>query len=159
MLSGLGSALFEEMVYDNGQPINGNFLEYMLPSMEDQPLDFTSFIVETPHPDGPYGAKGVGEAGLPPMAPAIGNAVANALGGVRIRDLPINPTKSSRRCVRPRRRLNLKIAISTVINGQPLDATVKPNQVLLEFLRDDLALKGSVEGCWRGGLRFLHGAP
>ena len=93
MLSGLGSALFEEMVYDNGQPINSNFLEYMLPSMEDQPLDFTSFIVETSHPDGPYGAKGVGEAGLPPMAPAIGNAIANALGGVRIRDLPIKPDK------------------------------------------------------------------
>ena len=93
MLSGLGSALFEEMVYDNGQPINSNFLEYMLPSMEDQPLDFTSFIVETPHPDGPNGAKGVGEAGLPPMAPAIGNAIANALGGVRIRDLPMKPGK------------------------------------------------------------------
>ena len=93
MLSGLGSALFEEMVYDNGQPINSNFLEYMLPSMEDQPLDFTSCIVETPHPNGPYGAKGVGEAGLPPMAPAIGNAIANALGGVRIRDLPIKPGK------------------------------------------------------------------
>ena len=44
----------------------------------------------------------------------------------------------------------MKIAISTVINGQPLDATVKPNQVLLEFLRDDLALKGSVEGCGVG---------
>ena len=93
MLSGLGSALFEEMVYDNGQPINSNFLEYMLPSMEDQPLDFTSCIVETPHPNGPYGAKGVGEAGLPPMAPAIGNAIANALGGVRIRDLPMKPGK------------------------------------------------------------------
>ena len=93
MLSGLGSALFEEMVYDNGQPLNSNFLEYMLPSMEDQPVDFTSFIVETPHPDGPYGAKGVGEAGLPPVAPAIGNAIANALGGVRIRDLPMKPDK------------------------------------------------------------------
>ena len=93
MLSGLGSALFEEMVYDNGQPINSNLLEYMLPSMEDQPVDFTSFVVETPHPDGPYGAKGVGEAGLPPVAPAIGNAIANALGGVRIRDLPMKPDK------------------------------------------------------------------
>jgi CO/xanthine dehydrogenase Mo-binding subunit len=93
MLSGLGSVLFEEMVYDNGQPINSNFLDYMLPSMEDQPRDFASFIVETPHPDGPYGAKGVGEAGLPPVAPAIGNAVANALGGVRIRDLPVKPDK------------------------------------------------------------------
>jgi len=92
-LSGMGSALFEEMVYDNGQPINSNFLEYMLPSMEDHPREFISLLVETPHPEGPFGAKGVGEAALPPVAPAIGNAVANALGGLRIRDLPIKPDK------------------------------------------------------------------
>jgi CO/xanthine dehydrogenase Mo-binding subunit len=89
----MGSALFEEMVYDNGQPINSNFLEYMLPSMEDHPEEFQSILVEIPHPDGPFGAKGVGEAALPPVAPAIGNAIANALGGVRIRDLPIKPDK------------------------------------------------------------------
>ena len=93
MLSGMGSALFEELVYDRGQPVNSNFLEYMLPSAEDHPQDFRSLIVETPHPDGPHGAKGVGEAALPPVAPAIGNAIANALGGVRIRDLPIKPDK------------------------------------------------------------------
>jgi carbon-monoxide dehydrogenase large subunit len=93
MLSGLGSTLFEEMVYDNGQPINSNFLEYMLPSMEDHPLEFHSVLVETPHPEGPAGAKGVGEAALPPVAPAIGNAIANALGGIRIRDLPVKPDK------------------------------------------------------------------
>ncbi len=93
MLSGMGSALFEQMVYDNGQPINSSFLEYMLPSMEDHPLEFHSIIVETPHPEGPFGAKGVGEAALPPVAPAIGNAIANALGGVRIRELPIKPDK------------------------------------------------------------------
>ena len=93
MLSGMGPALFEEMVYDNGQPINSNFLEYMMPSLEDHPLEFHSVLVETPHPDGPFGAKGMGEAALPPVAPAIGNAIANALGGIRIRDLPIKPDK------------------------------------------------------------------
>jgi CO/xanthine dehydrogenase Mo-binding subunit len=93
MLSGMGSALFEEMAYDNGQPLNSNFLEYMLPSLEDHPQDFRSLIVETPHPEGPYGAKGVGEAALPPVAPAIGNAIANALGGIRIRDLPVKAHK------------------------------------------------------------------
>jgi CO/xanthine dehydrogenase Mo-binding subunit len=92
-LSGMGSALFEEMVYDNGQPINSSFLDYMLPSLEDQPQEFRSLLIETPHPDGPYGAKGVGEAALPPVAPAIGNAIANALGGVRVRDLPVKPAK------------------------------------------------------------------
>ncbi|HYA31068.1 MAG TPA: molybdopterin cofactor-binding domain-containing protein, partial [Acidobacteriota bacterium] len=92
-LAGLGSALFEEMRFDNGQPINGSFLNYLLPSMLDHPGDFHSLLVETPHPDGPHGAKGMGEAGLPPMAPAIGNAIANALNGARVRDLPVKPDK------------------------------------------------------------------
>jgi CO/xanthine dehydrogenase Mo-binding subunit len=93
MIMSLGSALFEEMVYDNGQPINSTFLEYMPPSMEDQPREFESVIIETPHPEGPYGAKGVGEAALGPVEPAIGNAIANALNGRRIRDLPIRPDR------------------------------------------------------------------
>ncbi|HSK29001.1 MAG TPA: molybdopterin cofactor-binding domain-containing protein, partial [Candidatus Limnocylindria bacterium] len=92
-VAGLGSALFEEMRFDNGQPINGTFLDYLLPSMQDHPVKFESLLIETPHPDGPFGAKGMGEAGLPPMAPAIGNAIANALGGVRVRDLPIKPDR------------------------------------------------------------------
>jgi CO/xanthine dehydrogenase Mo-binding subunit len=92
-LAGLGSALFEEMRFDNGQPINGTFLDYLLPSMQDHPVEFQSVLVETPHPDGPFGAKGMGEAALPPMAAAIGNAVTNALNGVRVRDLPIKPDK------------------------------------------------------------------
>ncbi len=93
MLTALGSALFEEMVFDNGQPINGSFLDYMMPSMEDSPDTFQSLLVETPHPEGPFGAKGLGEAGLGPVAPAIGNAVANALRGARIKDLPLRPDR------------------------------------------------------------------
>jgi carbon-monoxide dehydrogenase large subunit len=92
-LAGLGSALFEEMRFDNGQPINSTFLDYLLPSMLDHPQDFRSVLVETAHPDGPFGAKGMGEAALPPTAPAIGNAIANALHGARVRDLPIKPDK------------------------------------------------------------------
>ncbi len=93
MIMSLGSALFEEMVFDNGQPINATFLEYMPPSLEDHPREFRSLLVETPHPEGPFGAKGVGEASLGPVEPAIGNAVANALGGVRIKDLPLRPDR------------------------------------------------------------------
>jgi CO/xanthine dehydrogenase Mo-binding subunit len=93
MIMSLGSALFEEMVYDNGQPINSTFLEYMPPSMEDHPRKFQSLLVETPHPEGPYGAKGVGEAGLGPIEPAIGNAVSNALGGIRFTQLPLRPDR------------------------------------------------------------------
>jgi CO/xanthine dehydrogenase Mo-binding subunit len=93
MLTALGTALFEEMVFDNGQPVNASFLDYMLPSMEDYPDGFRSLLVETPHPEGPYGAKGMGEAGLGPVAPAIGNAVANALKGARLYDLPLRPER------------------------------------------------------------------
>jgi CO/xanthine dehydrogenase Mo-binding subunit len=93
MIMSLGAALFEEMVFDNGQPVNSTFLEYMPPSMEDHPRLFQSLLVEMPHPDGPFGAKGVGEASLGPVEPAIGNAVANALGGIRLKDLPLRPDR------------------------------------------------------------------
>jgi CO/xanthine dehydrogenase Mo-binding subunit len=81
------------MSFDNGQPVNASLLDYMLPSMEDFPETFESMLVETPHPEGPFGAKGMGESAIAPVAPAIGNAVANALGGVRIRDLPFSPER------------------------------------------------------------------
>jgi carbon-monoxide dehydrogenase large subunit len=81
------------MRFDNGQTINGTFLDYLLPSMLDHPHEFRSALVETPHPDGPFGAKGMGEAALPPTAPAIANAIANALNGARVRDLPVKPDK------------------------------------------------------------------
>ena len=93
MIMSLGSTLFEEMVFDNGQPINSTFLEYMPASMEDHPKKFQSLLIETPHPEGPYGAKGVGEAGLGPIEPAIGNALANALNGIRLKDLPLRPDR------------------------------------------------------------------
>ena len=93
MLEALGAAFFEEMVFEQGQPVNGSLLQYMLPSMEDHPDRFRSLLVETPHPDGPFGAKGVGEAVIPAVAPAIGNAVANALGGVRLNELPLRPER------------------------------------------------------------------
>jgi CO/xanthine dehydrogenase Mo-binding subunit len=54
--------------------------------------DIQSIIVEAPHRDGPYGAKGVGEIVLVPTAPAIANAIYNAVG-VRIKDMPITAEK------------------------------------------------------------------
>jgi carbon-monoxide dehydrogenase large subunit len=93
MLTALGTALFEEMVFDGGQPVNATFLDYMPPSMEDHPAEFRSLAVETPHPEGPFGAKGSGEAAIATVAPAIANAVANALGGARIKDMPMHPER------------------------------------------------------------------
>ncbi|MBI4526871.1 MAG: xanthine dehydrogenase family protein molybdopterin-binding subunit [Deltaproteobacteria bacterium] len=91
-ITGMGQALFEELVYDNGQPLNPNFIDYVLPSLGDMPEVIEPIIVEVPQKDGPFGAKGIGETALIPVAPAIANAVFDAVG-VRIKDLPIKPEK------------------------------------------------------------------
>jgi CO/xanthine dehydrogenase Mo-binding subunit len=92
LMMGLGTTLHEEMVFDNGQPTNSTFLDYCLPTFLEMPGEFESILVETPHREGPFGAKGVGEVGLPAVAAAVGNAVFDAIG-VRITELPITPEK------------------------------------------------------------------
>jgi len=91
-IMGIGQALMEEMVYQEGLLINPNFLDYNLPRFLDVPEEIIPILVERPHPEGPYGAKGVGESGIIPTAPAIANAIEDAVG-VRIKDLPITPEK------------------------------------------------------------------
>lgn len=91
-ITGIGQALFEEIAYDNGQLINPNLVDYILPSLGDMPAVIDSICVEVPHPNGPFGAKGIGESALIPVAPAIANAVFDAVG-VRIKDLPIKAEK------------------------------------------------------------------
>jgi carbon-monoxide dehydrogenase large subunit len=91
VVTGTGIALLEELVLQNGTPVNRNFRDYRIPTAMDAP-EVTSIFVEANHKDGPFGAKGVGEPALAPTAPAIGNAIYNAVG-VRIKDLPITPEK------------------------------------------------------------------
>ncbi len=86
---GLGQALFEEMIYDGGQLQNGNLGDYMIPSVLDLPDGFDHTIVE--HLEGGE-IHGLGENSLPPVMPAIANAVFRATG-VRITDLPLTPEK------------------------------------------------------------------
>jgi CO/xanthine dehydrogenase Mo-binding subunit len=86
---GLGQALFEEMVFDNGQLQNGNLGDYMIASIEDLPDDLNSDVLEHLEADEIHG---IGETSLPPVMPAVGNAVYRATG-VRIMDLPITPEK------------------------------------------------------------------
>jgi CO/xanthine dehydrogenase Mo-binding subunit len=86
---GLGQALFEEMVFDNGQLQNGNLGDYMIASAQDLPRELDVDLLE--HPDRTE-IHGLGEPSLPPVMPAVGNAVYRATG-VRIRDLPITPEK------------------------------------------------------------------
>ena len=89
---GIGQALLEELRFVDGQPANATFLHYVLPSFHDIPGEFPVVLVEQPHKDGPFGAKGLAESALPGVPPAIASAIYSAIG-VRIKDLPITPEK------------------------------------------------------------------
>ena len=90
---GLGWALLEEIAYDeHGQPVAGSFVDYAMPTAGGVPAIDTQ-IVEVPAPEGPFGAKGVGEAPVIGVAGAVANAVAAATGGVRMRRLPMTPER------------------------------------------------------------------
>lgn len=88
---GLGFGIMEEMVIDHCVVTNPDFTNYIVPTAMDMP-EIISEIVEYAETTGPFGAKGIGEPSLLPTAPAIANAIQNAIG-VRIRDLPITPEK------------------------------------------------------------------
>ena len=87
----IGFALMEGLKLDGGKVMNPSFLEYKIPTALDAP-PVKVFLVETNEPNGPYGAKGAGEPSTIPTAPAIANAIYNAVG-VRVKELPITPDK------------------------------------------------------------------
>jgi CO/xanthine dehydrogenase Mo-binding subunit len=87
---GLGQALFEDLVYQDGQLLNGSLIDYRLPTFKDIPPTFKTFIMEGEGGPGPYGAKGMGEGGILPVAPAVGNAVYAAIGK-RLQVVPLTP--------------------------------------------------------------------
>jgi carbon-monoxide dehydrogenase large subunit len=92
IVHGIGPALFEEMmVGERGDVLNPSFADYKMPTAPDIP-EVTSLIVEAAHREGPWGAKGIGEMTTVPTAPAIANAIYDAIG-VRFKDLPITPDK------------------------------------------------------------------
>jgi CO/xanthine dehydrogenase Mo-binding subunit len=88
---GLGYALTEGMLIEDGRPLGPNFSEYRIPCIADMP-PFRQVFVPSHEPTGPFGAKGIGEIGLDPAAPAIASAIYDAVG-VRINTLPITPEK------------------------------------------------------------------
>jgi CO/xanthine dehydrogenase Mo-binding subunit len=88
----LGLTMFEEMVFEEGQLLNGSLLDYQIASIKDMPQAIRPIVVQVPHEDGPFGAKGAGETGALTVAPAIANAIHDAVG-VRIRELPITAEK------------------------------------------------------------------
>ncbi len=88
---GLGSALLEEIVHDqNGNPLNITFADYLIPSATDLPSEIFLEHLTTLTEMNPLGAKGVGEAGVIPIAAAIASAVDDALGTF-VKHMPIKP--------------------------------------------------------------------
>jgi CO/xanthine dehydrogenase Mo-binding subunit len=88
---GLGFALSEEIVREQGRTLNASFSDYKMFTSADMPR-IIPIIVEIPEPLGPYGARGVAESTAIPTGGAIANAVADAIG-VRIKELPLSPER------------------------------------------------------------------
>ena len=87
----IGWTLYEQLHYEGGRLANGNFADYNMATADAVPM-LRGGLVESTDPNGPYGAKGASETAILPGAPAIANAVYDAIG-VRITDLPITPEK------------------------------------------------------------------
>jgi CO/xanthine dehydrogenase Mo-binding subunit len=94
-MQGIGNALFEELLFVDGQLLNDNLLEYRIPTIEDLPMDSACVIVENEDGPGPFGAKGCGEGAFAGMIGAIATAVADA--GVPMTELPFTPERVWRR--------------------------------------------------------------
>ncbi len=93
ILQGLATVLYEDMRFDeDGRLLNPNFTDYKIPTSLDTPDEIVPIIVEVPQPDGPFGARGVGEHTMIPAAPMVANAVADATG-LRIASMPITAEK------------------------------------------------------------------
>lgn len=93
LIQGLATVLYEDMRYDaKGKLLNPNFTDYKLPTAMDIPDEIIPIIIEVPQPDGPYGARGMGEHTMLPAAPMIANAIDDAFG-IRITSMPITAEK------------------------------------------------------------------
>lgn len=87
VVMGIGFALMEELLQEEGYLLNNRLSEYIVPLANDIP-EIEHIIVEVPEPTGPLGAKGIGEPATIPTAPAIANAVADALS-IRMTQIPM----------------------------------------------------------------------
>jgi len=90
-IMGVGYGLTEEILVNHGRVMNANLLDYKILTAKDK-IPVESVILEPYEPTGPFGAKGIGEPACVPSAPALANAVNDAIG-IRIKDLPITPEK------------------------------------------------------------------
>lgn len=89
VVQGLGSALTEGFVFGaDGRLLNPSFVDYKIPTANDAPRAIIPIFIETPQPDGPYGARGVAEHPMISVPSAVGNALSDALG-IEFTELPL----------------------------------------------------------------------
>ena len=91
-MMGFGHTFYETYQFDGGQIINSTLIDYKVPTFDDVPEEFESILIEDANGPGPYGAKGLGEGGIIPVAPVVANAVAWSTGA-RVKSLPLTPEK------------------------------------------------------------------
>lgn len=91
-MQGVGHTFFEQLVYENGQLLNPNLVDYRVPTFNDVPEEFRTALIENGDGPGPFGVRGMAEGGILSVAPAVCNALDRATG-VRIKDLPLTPER------------------------------------------------------------------
>ena len=91
-MQGIGHTFFEQLVYDKGQLLNPNLVDYRVPTFADVPEEFHTALVENGDGPGPFGVRGMAEGGILSVAPSVCNALARATG-IRIKDLPLTPER------------------------------------------------------------------
>jgi CO/xanthine dehydrogenase Mo-binding subunit len=94
---GIGWGLWEEVTTQQGRMINNQMTNYIIPTSADLPRIKVVFL-ENAHPAGPGGAKGLGELPMDGPAPALLNALENALGPLRLDEVPMTPERLLERC-------------------------------------------------------------
>jgi carbon-monoxide dehydrogenase large subunit len=116
MVQGLATVLYEDIRFSlKGRLLNPNFGDYKIPTALDTPLAVVPIIVEVPQPDGPFGARGIGEHTMIPAAPLVADALEDA-AGIRMTTMPITAEK-----------------VALALNGIPWE-DVKGNYMGLCFL-------------------------
>ncbi len=92
VVQGASTAILEKLQLREGEPQNPSFVDYRIATAVDTPEEIIPIIVEVPQEDGPWGARGIGEHPMVPTAPAIANALADAVG-IRILEMPLTAEK------------------------------------------------------------------
>ena len=162
---GIGFALYEKVIWENGRMQNGQMTNYIMPTSADLP-PIRVYFEELGNVHGAYGAKGIGELPMDGPAPAIVNAIEDALH-ISFHSIPLLPedifaalsdsaTPEAVASTPARARMSqpllqsAKCEISLTVNGKQETLHVYPMERLLDVLRHELGLTGTKEGCGEG---------